>query len=120
MKRNLIFLAVTFCLSACMLAGCGSRNNGTATQTARPADSSSDSPRASAGGTMTDDTNKNGTDTGRNNSSNDGTVNDNADNKDDNMLNDAGDAVDDAMDGVGDGVKDAMDGAGQAVDDLTR
>jgi len=51
MKRKIILLATTLCLSVCVLGGCGSKNNDAgATQSASPANTSSASQSANSSG----------------------------------------------------------------------
>ena len=103
MKRKISMFAVTLCLTAAMLTGCGGNKNGTTTSPAPAAstDNATETPKntpeasAEAEGTSKPSATEKAIDDGDN----------------------AGNAVNDIVDGVGDGVKDTVDGVEDAVDD---
>lgn len=106
MKRKISMFAVTLCLTAAMLTGCGGNKNGTTTSPAPAAstDNATETPKntpeasAEAEGTSKPSATEKASDDGDN----------------------AGNAVNDIVDGVGDGVKDTVDGVEDAVDDVTK
>ena len=107
MKRKFSMFAITMCLTAAMLTGCGGNDNKNTTTSPAPAASTDNATEAPNNTPQaTDDTEASQTPSASAEATGYGDK--------------GGNAVNDVVDGVGEGVKDTVDGVEDAVDDITK